>query len=110
MNNEKLKTHARAIDRRAFLRQFAFLGGGFAAMGFAAPIPSFAQQRRASGPPSMSRQFARWVAGLRYEDLPPAVLDRAKGLTLHGLASALQGYPLPGGQEAIKLVSEEGGG
>ena len=58
----------------------------------------------------MSRQFARWVAGLRYEDLPPAVADRVKGLTLHGLASALQGYQLPAGQEAVKLMAGDGGG
>ncbi|MBV8905228.1 MAG: MmgE/PrpD family protein, partial [Acidobacteriia bacterium] len=50
---------------------------------------------------------ARWVAGLRYEDLPPAVIDRAKGVTLHALASALQGYQLPPGQEAIRIVTEE---
>ncbi|MBV9505557.1 MAG: MmgE/PrpD family protein [Acidobacteriia bacterium] len=62
-----------------------------------------------SGSGSMSRQFAQWVARLRYEDLPPAVVDRAKGLTLHALASALQGFQLPAGQEAIKLVSQEAG-
>ena len=27
---------------------------------------------------SLSRQLAQWVVGLRYEDLTPAVLDRAK--------------------------------
>src|ERR1700726_2620703 len=37
--------------------------------------------------PALSRQFARWVSGLRYEDLPPAVIDRAKGLTLQALTS-----------------------
>ena len=40
---------------------------------------------------SLSRQLARWVVGLRYDDLPPAVVDRAKGVTLHGLASVLLG-------------------
>jgi len=29
---------------------------------------------------SLSRQLAQWVAGLRYDDLPPAVVDRAKAL------------------------------
>ena len=38
---------------------------------------------------SMSREFAAFVAGLRYEDLPPAVVDRAKGVTLEALCSAL---------------------
>ena len=31
---------------------------------------------------SLSRQLAQWIAGLRYEDLPAAVVDRAKGVTL----------------------------
>ena len=38
---------------------------------------------------SLSRQFAEWVVGLKYEDLPMAVVDRAKGLTLHAFSSAL---------------------
>ena len=37
---------------------------------------------------SLSRQLAQWVVGLRYEDLPPAVVDRAKGVTLHGLVAS----------------------
>src|SRR5579871_4505741 len=75
--------------RRGFLR--------VAGMGLPLAIPSLAQPAsgRAGAAPSLSRQLARWVAGLRYEDLPAAVVDRTKGLTLHGLASALQGYQLP---------------
>src|SRR2546427_13032457 len=59
---------------------------------------------------SLSRQFARWVAALRYEDLPPAVVDRAKGVTLHGLASVLLGSRTPGGRQAVQLITEEEGG
>jgi 2-methylcitrate dehydratase PrpD len=59
---------------------------------------------------SLSRQLARWVANLRYEDLPPAVVDRAEGLTLHGLASALLGYRTPAGQQALTLVRDEEAG
>lgn len=40
---------------------------------------------------SLSRQFAAWVADLDFKDLPPAVVDRAKGVTLQGLSSALLG-------------------
>jgi 2-methylcitrate dehydratase PrpD len=57
--------------------------------------------------PSLSRQLAQWVAGLRYEHLPPAVVDRAKGLTLHGLASVLLGSQTPDGRQAVKFVTEE---
>lgn len=59
---------------------------------------------------SLSRQLARWVVGLRYEDLPAAVVDRAKGVTLHGLASVLLGSRSPGGQQAVKLITEEEAG
>ena len=38
---------------------------------------------------SMSRELAAWVAGLTYDDLPAEVVDRAMGLTLQGLSSAL---------------------
>ncbi|HEV3332417.1 MAG TPA: MmgE/PrpD family protein [Bryobacteraceae bacterium] len=63
-----------------------------------------------SSAPSLSRQFARWVAGLRYEDLPPAVIDRAKGVTLQAISSVLLGSQSPAGKEAITLVSEEEAG
>jgi 2-methylcitrate dehydratase PrpD len=62
------------------------------------------------GAASLSRQFGRWVAALRYEDLSAPVIDRAKGLTLHGLASALLGSQLPAGQQAFKLIADEESG
>jgi 2-methylcitrate dehydratase PrpD len=59
---------------------------------------------------TLSRQLARWVAGLRYEDLPPAVVDRAKGVTLQSLASVLLGSETPAGQQAVRLITEEEAG
>src|SRR5712671_2593891 len=59
---------------------------------------------------SLSRQLARWVVALRYEDLPPDVVDRAKGVTLQGLASVLLGSLTPGGRQAVKLIGEEEAG
>jgi 2-methylcitrate dehydratase PrpD len=59
---------------------------------------------------SLSRQLARWVAHLRYDDLPPAVVDRAKGVTLHGLASALIGSQTPDGRQAVALITGEEAG
>jgi 2-methylcitrate dehydratase PrpD len=59
---------------------------------------------------SLSRQLAQWVAGLRSNALPPAVVDRAKGVTLHGLASALIGSQTPDGRQAVKLITEEEAG
>ena len=56
---------------------------------------------------SLSRQLAQWVAALSYQDLPAEVVDRAKGLTLQGLASVLLGSLTPGGQQAVKLIAED---
>jgi 2-methylcitrate dehydratase PrpD len=59
---------------------------------------------------SLSRQLAQWVVGLHYEDLPPEVVDRAKGVTLQHLASVLLGSQLPGGQKAVQLITAEEAG
>src|SRR5450759_618369 len=59
---------------------------------------------------SLSRQLAQWVVGLRYEDLPPAVVDRARGVTLHTLASVLIGSQTRDGRQAVKLITEEEAG
>ena len=42
------------------------------------PAPQDDRKATPSAGPSMSRQFARWVAQLRYEDLPAPVVDRLK--------------------------------
>src|SRR5947209_3039519 len=61
---------------------------------------------------SMSREFGAFVAGLRYDDLPAAVVDRAKGVTLQALSSALVAQAMPASQQALALMQEEeaGGG
>jgi 2-methylcitrate dehydratase PrpD len=59
---------------------------------------------------SLSRQLAQWVVGLRYDDLPPEVVDRAKGVTLHSLASVLLGSQSPAGQQAVQLITAEEAG
>src|SRR6266700_1958584 len=59
---------------------------------------------------SMSRQFATFVANLKYEDLPPDVADRAKGVTLEALTSALVAHDMPASRQALALMQEEEGG
>ena len=61
---------------------------------------------------SLSREFAAFVADLNYEDLPAAVVDRAKGVTLEALASALVAHDMPASRQALALMQEEeaGGG
>ena len=60
--------------------------------------------------PSLSRQLAQWVVALRYEDLPPEVVDRAKGVTLHNISSALIGSQTDPGRQAVKLIADEEAG
>ncbi len=103
------------LTRRSLL-QSAFAAGGVLGTGGAAPFTLGARQARpgeasrTDAATTISRQFARWVVGLRYEDLPPEVVDRAKGLTLQALASALLGSQLPAGRQAIELVTAEEAG
>src|SRR5438552_242059 len=61
---------------------------------------------------SLSRQIASFVANLRYDDLPAAVVDRAKGVSLQALNSALVGRDFPASKQALALMQEEeaGGG
>src|SRR5438067_5975441 len=61
---------------------------------------------------SLSRDFAAFVGALRYEDLPPAIVDRAKGVTLQALSSALLGSQMAASKQALALMQEEeaGGG
>jgi 2-methylcitrate dehydratase PrpD len=58
---------------------------------------------------SISRQFARWAANLRYEDLPPEVVDKIKALMLHALTSAVLGAPMAHARASVRLtLAEEG--
>src|SRR5580692_813410 len=59
---------------------------------------------------SLSREFAAFVAGLSYDDLPAAVIDRAKGVTLQALASALVAHDMPASRQALALMQEEEAG
>jgi hypothetical protein len=61
---------------------------------------------------SLSREFAAFVAGLKFENLPSSVVDRAKGVTLQALASALVAHDMPASRQALALMQEEeaGGG
>jgi len=59
---------------------------------------------------SLSREFGAFVAGLLYEDLPPEVVDRAKGVTLQALSSALVAHDMPASRQALALMQEEEAG
>ncbi len=59
---------------------------------------------------SLSRRFARWAAGLRFEDLPGEVVDRARGVTLQAVSSALLGSQTEDGRRAVALITGEEAG
>ena len=56
---------------------------------------------------SLSRDFAAFAAALRFEDLPPPVIDRAKGVTLQALSSALVAHDMPASRQALALMQDE---
>ncbi|HZM44814.1 MAG TPA: MmgE/PrpD family protein [Burkholderiales bacterium] len=58
---------------------------------------------------TMARRFARWGAGLKYEDLPPEVVDKIKALMLHALTSIHLGWSSPYVKEVIRLARAEEG-
>lgn len=57
--------------------------------------------------PSLSRRLSQWICQLRYDDLPPEVVDRARGVTLHCLASVLLGSQTKAGEQAVKMIRDE---
>src|SRR4051812_46547364 len=56
---------------------------------------------------SLSRQFGSFVADLAYDKLPPEVVDRAKGVTLQALSSALVAHDMPPSRQALAMMQEE---
>jgi len=83
-----------ALPGRGAIAQPARASAAGPARGGAAAVP-------------MARHFGRWVATLGYDDLPPAVVDRAKGVTLQALASVLIGSQMDAGREALALMLAE---
>src|ERR1700749_4216984 len=61
---------------------------------------------------TLSRDFSKFVAGLTYDALPPEVIDRAKGVILQALTSALVAHDMATSRQALALMQEEeaGGG
>jgi 2-methylcitrate dehydratase PrpD len=59
--------------------------------------------------PSISRQFARWAANLKYEDLPAPVVDKIKALLLHALTGGVLGAHSAHAQSIFRwTLAEEG--
>ena len=56
---------------------------------------------------SLSRQFAAFVADLTFDALPAAVVDRAKGVILQALCSALIAHDMPATRQAHAMMRDE---
>ncbi len=62
-------------------------------------------------PAGPTGRLATWLAGLRLEDAPAEVLERAKHILLDGIGCALVGAQLPWSRKAVELVTKfEGSG
>ena len=61
---------------------------------------------------SLSRQLAQWVVGLRYDDLPPPVIDRPwrSRFTVSPPYSVLRGSQTTGDQQSVQLITGEESG
>src|SRR3954454_559827 len=59
---------------------------------------------------SLSRDFAKFVAVLDFDALPQEVVDRAKGVTLQALSSALVAHNMPASRQAFALMQDEEAG
>jgi hypothetical protein len=56
---------------------------------------------------SISRQFARWTSNLKYEQLPPVVVDKVKALMLIHLVASVFGQQTSRSREFVELVIRE---
>ena len=59
-----------------------------------------------------TKQLAHYIAATRYEDILPAVIERAKMLVLHTLGVSLCAVDLPQSQDTLAIARElsAGGG
>src|SRR5262249_45575769 len=55
-------------------------------------------------------RLAEYAAALRYEDLPPAVIQRAKDTIADTIATIVYGYGLPWSQIVVGYAQRMGGG
>ena len=58
-------------------------------------------------PEALARTYARFVSGLDYTHLPPAVVDKLKASLLHATFVSLVGAKTAHGEAAIELIKEE---
>ncbi|MGH9246965.1 MAG: MmgE/PrpD family protein [Acidimicrobiales bacterium] len=58
---------------------------------------------------TVAERLADYISGLRFEDLPVAVVDKAKNLLVYHLSLGFAGHTFPAGQTAVRLAQELSG-
>ncbi|MFV0411175.1 MAG: MmgE/PrpD family protein, partial [Paracoccus sp. (in: a-proteobacteria)] len=58
---------------------------------------------------TVTRILAEFSAGLRFEDLPPTVVEEGKRLLLDTIGCGLGGHAVEKGQMAVRLAGRMGG-
>ena len=103
-----------ALGRRRFLKQMAGVAGAAPlAPAFIAATPAAAQTSSAGHTEEaahQTEQLAAYAAALRYEELPPAVVQRAKDCIIDGVATISYGAELPWSRMVIAYAQRYGSG
>jgi 2-methylcitrate dehydratase len=107
---ERLVMRSKPIRRRDFLKT-----SGMAALAFSSPtwgspvVQTKTGASRAQGRTTVAEDIGRWVADLRYEDLPPETIHKAKRVLLDTLACALGAFDAPPVRMAQRVAALQGG-
>jgi len=54
----------------------------------------------------ITKQISKYIVETKYEDIPPAVIERAKNLLLHTVGVSLAALELQQGKDAVELAKE----
>src|SRR5437899_781877 len=107
------------LGRRTFLKQMATVAGTAplapALLGAATPSAqaAAAETAPAGGKEETAHEterLAAYAAALRYEDLPPAIVQRAKDCIIDAVATISYGAELPWSKMVVAYAQRYGGG
>ena len=102
------------LGRRTFLKQMASVAGTSSlAPAVLGALPASVQAEEAHRKEQTAHeteQLAAYAAALRYEDLPPAVVQRAKDCIIDAVATISYGAELPWSKMVIAYAQHYGGG